>query len=129
MPLVPIHLAYCNVGGKKNIPFSASRLRLWLSKSSSLPCLFTVASLRVFANASCISLPNSSKPCTSSMAFCAPSTVSKTINAWPFALRFVFATMSMIVPYSENSSRRDSISWVTWMRSSRLRAYTLGGRG
>jgi len=46
----------------RDIPFSASRLRLCCSNSSSSPILFTVASLLVFAITSCIGFSKSSKP-------------------------------------------------------------------
>lgn len=106
---------------KKYIPFSASLLLLCDSSSSSVPCNLTVASLRVRAKSSCIGLSNSSKPCTSSMARAADSALSKTMKAWPFALRFFLATTSMMLPYSLKISSSASFSCSILMRSSRLR--------
>lgn len=106
--------------GVAGIPFSANRLLLWLSNSSSSPLLFTLASLLVFANANCIGFSKSSKPCTSSMAFCADSTLSNTMNACPLAFKLVLATISIISPYSEKSSVKASLSCSMRMRSSRF---------
>lgn len=87
------------------LPFSAVRLRLWSSKSSSDPNFCTVASLLVFARAACRGLPNRSKPSTSSAACLADSGLSKTMKAWPLAFRLVLATISMTFPKLEKSSR------------------------
>ena len=46
---------------------------------------------------------------------------SKTMKAWPLALRLVFATRSMMVPYSEKISVREDLRASSLMRSSRLR--------
>lgn len=91
------------------IPRASMRSRLCSSNSCSVAARLTVSSLLVLANWHFISFPASSKPLRSVMAFSAASTVSKTMKAWPLRLRLFFATMSMIVPYSENTSRRLSI--------------------
>lgn len=97
------------------------RRRLCASNSSSLPVCITVASLRVRAIATCMGFSKSSKPCTSSIAACADSALSKTTNAWPLALRFVLATMSITLPYSEKMACSACLSGSGLTRSSRLR--------
>lgn len=102
-------------------PFSAVRLLLCSSNSSSVPNFCTVASLRVLARATCMGLPNRSKPSTSSAACLADSGLSKTMKAWPFAFRLVLATMSMTLPNSEKSSWRAAFRGSILTRSSRFR--------
>lgn len=106
---------------REALPFSARRLLRCVSNSSASPVILTVASLLVRASASCIGFSKSSKPWISSMAFCADSGLSKTTKAWPFALRFVFAMMSITFPYSEKIASRDSLRTSGLTRSSRLR--------
>jgi hypothetical protein len=55
------------------------------------------------------------------MAAWADSGLSKTTKAWPFAFKFVLATMSMTFPYSEKMARSVSFNTSGLTRSSRFR--------
>lgn len=110
-----------------NEPFSANLRRLCASNSllSSPPSAscsrFTVASLRVRANARTIGLSNRGNAWTSRMAFSADETLSKTTNACPFAFSDFLATMSRTLPYWLNSACSVCLSGLSLMLSSRLR--------
>lgn len=117
------HVVPIRVG--TNSPFSALRWRLCCSSSSAVPSLCTVASLLVRAKSSDMDWPNSSNPLTSSMAFSADCTLSKTIKACPLRFKLDFATMSTMVPYSSKISRNASISCGILMRSDKFLAWTL----
>ena len=110
------------------IPYSyievgARRGRKEIKVGTEFSSLFTVASDLVFAKASCIGLSKSSKFCSSSIASPASSADSKTMNAWPLALMFFFATISTTSPKVEKISRRASVRRGMVTRSSRFRTY------
>jgi hypothetical protein len=66
--------------------------------------------------------PNNSNPLTSSMAFSADWTLSKTMKACPLRFKLDLATMSTMVPYSSKISRSASMSCGILMRSDKFLA-------